>query len=76
MIEVLYFAWLRKRIGDLGWDIIHNRLEQDDPVTLEDIGKRWGVSRERVRQVELKAKQYLHRYLATAVERDCSHWGD
>jgi RNA polymerase primary sigma factor len=56
---------VRKRIGELGWDIIHNRLQQDNPKTLEEIGKRWGVSRERVRQVELKTKQFLHRYLET-----------
>lgn len=56
---------VRKRIGELGWDIIHNRLQQDTPKTLEEIGKRWGVSRERVRQVELKTKQFLHRYLET-----------
>jgi RNA polymerase primary sigma factor len=54
---------VRKRIGELGWDIVHNRLQQDSPKTLEEIGKRWGVSRERVRQVELKTKQFLHRYL-------------
>ena len=54
---------VRKRIGELGWDILHNRLQQDSPKTLEEIGKRWGVSRERVRQVELKTKQFLHRYL-------------
>ena len=54
---------VRKRIGELGWDIVHNRLEQDSPKTLEEIGKRWGVSRERVRQVELKTKQFLFRYL-------------
>jgi RNA polymerase primary sigma factor len=54
---------VRKRIGELGWDIIHNRLQQDSPKTLEEIGKRWGVSRERVRQVELKTKQFLQRYL-------------
>jgi RNA polymerase primary sigma factor len=61
---------VRRRIGELGWDIIHNRLQQDEPTTLEDIGRRWGVSRERVRQVELRTKQYLHRYLA--VERDAA----
>ena len=55
---------VRKRIGELGWDIVHNRLEQDQPRTLEEIGKRWGVSRERVRQVELKTKIFLSRYLA------------
>ncbi len=26
---------VRRRVGDLGWDIIHNRLEQDTPETLE-----------------------------------------
>jgi RNA polymerase primary sigma factor len=54
---------IRKRVGPLGWDIIHNRLKQDPPQTLEQIGRRWGVSRERVRQVEAETKQFLHRYL-------------
>jgi RNA polymerase primary sigma factor len=54
---------IRKRVGELGWDIIHNRLQQDQPRTLEEIGKRWGVSRERVRQVELRTKQFLAHYL-------------
>ena len=60
----------RKRIGELGWDIVHSRLQQDQPTTLEEIGKRWGVSRERVRQVELRAKHYLHRVLEQ--ERDAA----
>lgn len=54
---------VRKRIGDLGWDIVHTRLQQDPPDTLEQIGQRWGVSRERVRQVELQTKRFLHGYL-------------
>ena len=57
---------IRKRVGELGWDIIHNRMQQDQPRTLEEIGKRWGVSRERVRQVELRTKQFLARYLEPA----------
>jgi RNA polymerase primary sigma factor len=56
-------AKVRKRIGDLGWDIVHNRLEQDSPRTLEEIGKRWSVSRERVRQVEVKTRRFLNCYL-------------
>src|SRR5262245_7170433 len=39
---------VRKRIGDLGWDILQERLTQDKPRTLEELGQRWGVSRERV----------------------------
>lgn len=54
---------VKKRIGDLGWDILQERLTQDSPKTLEEIGARWGISRERVRQVELKTKDFLARYL-------------
>lgn len=56
-------AKVRKRIGELGWDIVHNRLEQDSPKTLDEIGKRWSVSRERVRQVEIKTRRFLNCYL-------------
>lgn len=55
---------VRKRIGDLGWDILQERLTQDRPRTLEELGARWGVSRERVRQVELRTKDFLARYLS------------
>lgn len=54
---------VRRRLGDLGWDILQERLTQDKPRTLEELGERWGVSRERVRQVELKTKSFLARYL-------------
>jgi RNA polymerase primary sigma factor len=54
---------VKRRLGDLGWDILQERLTQDKPRTLEELGERWGVSRERVRQVELKTKTFLARYL-------------
>ncbi|HYG69015.1 MAG TPA: sigma-70 family RNA polymerase sigma factor [Anaeromyxobacteraceae bacterium] len=54
---------VRARIGELGWDIVQNRLAQDAPETLETIGRRWDVSRERVRQVEKKTKELLARHL-------------
>jgi len=56
---------VKKRLGDLGWDILQERLTQDKPRTLEELGQRWGVSRERVRQVELKTKSFLARYLSS-----------
>jgi RNA polymerase primary sigma factor len=58
---------VKRRLGDLGWDILQERLTQDKPRTLEELGQRWGVSRERVRQVELKTKHFLARYLETYV---------
>jgi len=55
---------VHKRLGDLGWDIVNERLEQDNPKTLEELGKRFGVSRERVRQVEMRTRSFLQRYLS------------
>jgi RNA polymerase primary sigma factor len=54
---------IRKRLGELGWDIVHNRLQHDEPRTLAEIGARWGISRERIRQVELRTKRILRCYL-------------
>lgn len=55
---------VRKRMGELAWDILSDRLTQDDPRTLEELGKQWGLSRERVRQVEKSTRTFLSRYLA------------
>jgi RNA polymerase primary sigma factor len=52
-----------KRIGDVGWDIIHRRTADDEPLTLEVIGRRWGISRERVRQLEKRTHDFLRHYL-------------
>lgn len=54
---------VKKRIGGLGWDIVEQRLTEDQPRTLEEIGKDWGLSRERVRQVEKSTRIFLERYL-------------
>lgn len=61
---------VRARVGELGWDIIHSRLGREAPDTLEQIGRRWGVSRERVRQVELSTRRILERYLERARDAD------
>ena len=63
-------AKVKNRIGDMGWDILQERLTQDKPQTLEELGRRWGVSRERVRQVELKTKSFLARYLSALNENE------
>jgi RNA polymerase primary sigma factor len=57
---------VKQRLGPMGWDILQERLTQDQPRTLESLGQKWGVSRERVRQVELKTKVFLKRYLTEA----------
>ncbi len=44
--------------------IASQRLMNDDPMTLADLGREIGVSRERARQLELRAKRKLARALA------------
>jgi RNA polymerase sigma-32 factor len=43
--------------------IYERRLLAEDPVTLQEIGDRYGISRERVRQIESRLKRKLKAYL-------------
>jgi RNA polymerase sigma-32 factor len=43
--------------------IFDNRLLTDEPMTLQEIGDRFGISRERVRQLESRLKRNLKAYL-------------
>ncbi|MBF0355180.1 MAG: RNA polymerase sigma factor RpoH [Alphaproteobacteria bacterium] len=55
-------AWLRQGLGVLDKrerHIIEQRRLQDEPVTLEDLAAEYGISRERVRQIEVKAFEKL-----------------
>jgi RNA polymerase sigma-32 factor len=45
-------------------DVVRQRILAENPVTLEQIGTAWGVSKERVRQVEAVAKEKLRAYLS------------
>ena len=48
-------------------DIVRRRLLSDDPMTLERLGAVWGVSKERVRQLEEAAKARMRVRLQRAV---------
>lgn len=43
--------------------IFRERLVADEPVTLQEIGDRYGISRERVRQLEKRLQDKLRVYL-------------
>jgi RNA polymerase sigma-32 factor len=47
-------------------DIVRRRLLAEDPATLESLGSTWGVSKERVRQLEEQVKVTLARRLQKA----------
>lgn len=49
-------------------DIARKRLMEDDPQTLEELGKQYNISKERVRQIESSVKAKLKKALASDVE--------
>jgi RNA polymerase sigma-32 factor len=48
-------------------EILEARRLRDEPVTLEDLAKRFGISRERVRQIEVKAFAQLQDKMRAAL---------
>jgi RNA polymerase sigma-32 factor len=58
-------------------EIFSERLLSDDPITLQELGTRWGVSRERARQVEkrmvLRLRKFLTEELGDSVQIALGH---
>ena len=48
--------------------IIKNRMLREEPVTLEEIGAKFNISRERVRQIEKKAFEKLQNLVLLAIK--------
>lgn len=68
---VLSRKWLAegmKTLNERDRDILTNRRLKDDPMTLEDLGNRYGISRERVRQLEVRAFAKLQSVVLAASE--------
>lgn len=59
------FQEFRKTLSDRDLIIFDQRLLTDEPVTLREIGEGFGVSRERVRQLETDLKARLRAFLKT-----------
>jgi RNA polymerase sigma-32 factor len=54
-----------KTLRDRDLEIFRDRLLNDEPATLVQIAERFGVTRERVRQIEERLKKRLRQYLET-----------
>ncbi len=52
-----------KTLSDKEKKIFYERMIAEDPKTLQELGKEFGVSRERVRQIEARIKKKLKNYL-------------
>jgi RNA polymerase sigma-32 factor len=48
-------------------DIIEARRLKDEPATLEELSQKYGVSRERVRQIEVRAFEKLQKSMKDAL---------
>jgi RNA polymerase sigma-32 factor len=57
-----------KDLTDRERDIIQARRLQEEPATLEELSQKYGVSRERVRQIEVRAFEKLQSGMKAAME--------
>lgn len=55
-------------LNDRERDIIAERRLKDDPMTLEELGERYGISRERVRQLEVRAFEKISAAMISAAD--------
>jgi RNA polymerase sigma-32 factor len=55
-------------LSDRERHILTERRLKDDPTTLEELASEYGVSRERVRQIEVRAFEKLQKAMRTAAE--------
>ncbi|MCC7049945.1 MAG: RNA polymerase sigma factor RpoH [Alphaproteobacteria bacterium] len=50
--------------------ILEQRRLKDEPATLEDLSQEYGISRERVRQIEVRAFEKLQKAIKSAAQRE------
>jgi RNA polymerase sigma-32 factor len=58
---------LKPKLGEKERDILERRLLAEKPATLQEIGDKWGISRERVRQIEERLKKKIGTYLVQEI---------
>ena len=54
--------------------ILHNRLLTDEPITLREIGERYNITRERVRQLEARLVEKIRQHLAVDIKDFPDTW--
>jgi RNA polymerase sigma-32 factor len=69
-----FFGLMTEKIREFGdtlegreLEIFNERLLAEDPLTLQELGERYGVSRERVRQIEEALRKRLREFLVQQV---------
>lgn len=62
------------KLSDKEADILHNRLLAEEPVTLREIGEKYNITRERVRQIEARLLQKIRDHLFKEITDFSSDW--
>jgi len=57
----------RQTLDDKELDILDRRILSEDPMTLSDLGEEHGVSRERVRQIQVRLLEKLKAYMQESI---------
>ena len=65
---------IRSSLNEKEVAILDRRLLSDDPVTLREIGEEFGVTRERVRQIEARLMAKIREHLTDKVKDFSSDW--
>ncbi|OIQ50167.1 RNA polymerase sigma factor RpoH [Pseudodesulfovibrio hydrargyri] len=65
---------IRSSLNDKEVAILDRRLLSDDPVTLREIGEEYGVTRERVRQIEARLMAKIREHLTDKVKDFSRDW--
>ncbi len=63
-------SFIEKELNERDAYIFHNRIMSDEPITLQDVGDKYGITRERARQLEARViKKIKDRIIAAGIVR-------
>jgi len=65
---------IRPMLNEKELDLLDNRLLSENPVTLREIGAKYGITRERVRQIEARLLEKLRDHLSKRIGDFSSEW--
>jgi RNA polymerase sigma-32 factor len=61
-------------LNDKERDILYDRLLAEKPLTLREIGEKYGITRERVRQIEARLLKKLKEHLSQEITDFSEEW--
>ena len=65
---------IEPKLNDKELEILHGRLLSEDPVTLREIGEKYDITRERVRQIEARLLQKIRDHLFREIKDFSKEW--